>query len=69
MALENGLNTVAFPAISTGVYGYPIEPATEVALETVNNFLKDNPEMEVTFVCFSERNLAVYRKELESYMR
>ncbi|MHC4661974.1 MAG: O-acetyl-ADP-ribose deacetylase [Planctomycetota bacterium] len=68
-AAENGLKTVAFPAISTGVYGYPIEPATEVAVKTVHDFLEEHADMEAVFVCFSERDLAVYKKELEKYSK
>jgi len=64
VAAENGLKTVAFPAISTGVYGYPIDSATEIAVRTVRDFLGNYPEMNVTFVCFSEEDLGVYRKEL-----
>ncbi|TET37811.1 MAG: O-acetyl-ADP-ribose deacetylase [Planctomycetota bacterium] len=67
VAAENGLKTVAFPAISTGVYGYPIESATGIAVKTAHDFLEKHPDMEVQFVCFSERDLAVYLKELKSY--
>jgi O-acetyl-ADP-ribose deacetylase (regulator of RNase III) len=67
IAAERGLKTVAFPAISTGVYGYPIESATGIAVKTVHDFLEKHPDMEVQFVCFSERDLAVYLKELRSY--
>lgn len=42
VAKENGVRTIAFPCISTGVYGYPQRPAAEVALKTVKNFLQGN---------------------------
>jgi O-acetyl-ADP-ribose deacetylase len=61
IAQEHGLHTIAFPAISTGVYGYPIEQAAAVAVRTVREFLQSsNYQIEVTFCCFSERDLAVY---------
>lgn len=54
VAVENGLKTVAFPAISTGVYGYPFEAATEIALRTTASFLSQSTPIErVTFVFFS----------------
>lgn len=57
--------TSAFPAISTGVYGYPLEAATMIAVETVRAFLHEHltPER-VIFCCFSERAEAAYRRAL-----
>lgn len=58
VAVENGLRTVAFPAISTGVYGYPFEDATRIALTTVAEFLKGDASIErVSFVFFSAADL------------
>jgi O-acetyl-ADP-ribose deacetylase len=55
LALENGARTVAFPGISTGVYGYPLEEATRVAMTTVRACLEDMPAIEeVRFVTFGE---------------
>jgi O-acetyl-ADP-ribose deacetylase len=55
LALENGARTVAFPGISTGVYGYPLEAATRVAMTTVRACLEDMPAIEeVRFVTFGE---------------
>lgn len=51
LAVEMGLKSIAFPAISTGVYGYPKDQAAVIAEKTVNEFLKDH-DMEVTFVVF-----------------
>lgn len=68
MALAMKLNcaTVAFPAISTGVYRYPLEEAAAIAVSEVRSFLTEHPDgPEVTFVCFSEAAGAVYRKILE----
>lgn len=59
IAVEHGLKTIAFPAISTGVYGYPFAEATEVALRTVAAFLRDHPGIEqVRFVFFSAGDYA-----------
>lgn len=69
LVVANGLRTVAFPSISTGAYGYPIEEAARIALSTVAAYLKDHPEIErVIHVCFSQRDYEVYsrvRAELE----
>ena len=57
LARENNIRTIAFPAISTGVYGYPVKDATQIAVTTVRKWLADNPDypMNVTFCCF-DRN-------------
>ncbi|MGE5280118.1 MAG: O-acetyl-ADP-ribose deacetylase [Deltaproteobacteria bacterium] len=60
LAKEAGLRSIAFPAISTGVYGYPIEAATRIALAAGKKFEKDFDE--VRFICFSDRDLEVYRR-------
>jgi len=61
LAVSQGLKTVAFPSISTGAYGYPIEDACRVALEAVKEFLEKEDHLdEVVFVLFSERALEVY---------
>ncbi len=63
LAAEKGLKSISFPSISTGVYGYPIELASRIALEVIFNFLVDNPEIEeVRFVLFSGGDLETYRK-------
>jgi O-acetyl-ADP-ribose deacetylase (regulator of RNase III) len=65
LAEENGLNTVAFPAISTGVFGFPKERATRIAVREVRAFLDQDVGVEaVTFVCFSERDFDLYQKVL-----
>lgn len=64
IAREKGLGSVAFPSIGTGVYGYPIEEATEIAVGTVRECLADGPPIDVTFCCFSSRDLTVYEKLL-----
>jgi len=61
LAVAKGLKTVAFPSISTGAYGYPVEGASRVALEAVKEFLEKEDSLdEVVFVLFSESALEVY---------
>ena len=57
LAAEHGCKTVAFPAISAGVYGYPLDQAAAVAVRAVRAFLAEHlgPVETVTFVCFSQR--------------
>lgn len=65
LATERGARTVAFPAISTGIYGFPLDRATQIAVREARNYLREHPEMErVTFVCFSEQAEATYHTEL-----
>jgi O-acetyl-ADP-ribose deacetylase (regulator of RNase III) len=53
LAVENNINTIAFPNISTGVYGFPKRRAAEIAIDTVEQFLQDNESIrEVVFCCF-----------------
>ena len=62
LAEENGLKSIAFPSISTGVYGYPIEKAARIAVETVRSIDPDLKSVgEVIFCCFSRRALDVYQ--------
>ena len=62
LAASNGLRTVAFPSISTGAYGYPVEQASRIALKTVKEFLRNDRVFEIIFVLFSEYDLSVYRR-------
>jgi len=64
LALENGLKSIAFPAISTGVYGYPKEQAAEIAVGVIRDFLKEH-EMEVILVAFGETDELLYTKLLK----
>ena len=68
-AVDNGLRTVAFPSISTGAYGYPIEKAVNVAVNSVKAFLEENNSLyEVIFVLFSDQDYIVYRNYVEQIL-
>ena len=64
LARAHGIRSIAFPAISTGVYGYPLRPATEIACQTVADWLSAHPDspMAVLFACFDDRTSDVYRE-------
>ena len=64
VADELGARSVAFPAISTGIYGYPIEPATGIAVREARIFEKSHPDVRIIFCCFSTRDAAIYKKTL-----
>ena len=66
IANEHAVHSIAFPSISTGVYGYPMEPAADIAVRTVREVLPRTGIAEVTFCCFSESDLDVYRSLLEA---
>lgn len=62
LAVENGIKTIAFPNISTGVYEFPKDKAAEIAVRTVTNFLAENDQfMQVYFVCFDQENYELYK--------
>ena len=63
LAEKNGLESLAFPNISTGVYGYPKEKAAEIAIATVRETLPETPGIKrVVFVCFDRENYNLYCK-------
>lgn len=63
LAVSKGLKTVAFPSISTGAYGYPIEKASHIALKTVKEFLESEDKLDmVIFVLFSEHDFKIYEE-------
>lgn len=71
LAVDNDINSIAFPAISTGVYGYPIEQATEIAISSVIDSVKQAAQSgsvikEVVFCCFSAGDAAIYQQKLEA---
>jgi O-acetyl-ADP-ribose deacetylase len=62
LATEHELRSIAFPAISTGIYGYPLDAATAIAVETVRTALRDGSSVQqVVFACFSPDVLREYR--------
>ena len=66
-AVENGIRTVAFPSISTGIYHFPVEEAAEIAVKTARAFAAEHPGALdlIEWVLFDDLTLAVYRKALE----
>jgi len=67
LAAENNIHSLAFPAISCGVYGYPIEEACKIAVNTACAFLKNNPTIKkVIFMLFSAGDLKVYLEYIQS---
>ena len=67
VAKENGIRSIAFPSISTGVYAFPVELAAKIAVKTVNRFLSENPDSidVVIWVLFDERTEKAYEKEVD----
>ncbi|XP_061692372.1 ADP-ribose glycohydrolase MACROD2 isoform X2 [Syngnathoides biaculeatus] len=63
---EYGLSTVAFPCISTGIYGFPNEPAGDIALNTVKSWIEENPNTitRVVFCVFLETDFTIYKKKM-----
>ena len=65
VALENGVKSIAFPNISTGVYGFPQERAAKIAIAEVKKFLRENSGIKsVTFVTFTQSNYELYTRLL-----
>ncbi|TVQ46106.1 MAG: O-acetyl-ADP-ribose deacetylase [Gloeocapsa sp. DLM2.Bin57] len=68
IAKEKQLKTIAFPAISTGVYSFPLEFATSIAVQTVNDFLINDQDLErVIFICFDSLTYQCYCNYVQSY--
>ena len=69
LAVSKGLKTVAFPSISTGAYGYPVEKASRIALKTVKSFLEERDSLEeVRFVLFSNSDFKTYRDAIKEIL-
>lgn len=66
LAAEHGLKTVAFPSISTGIYHFPLEKASVIAVSVILDFLKSHPEMDAMMVCFDETTMRYYQ---EAFLR
>ncbi|MDE7477721.1 MAG: O-acetyl-ADP-ribose deacetylase [Lachnospiraceae bacterium] len=67
LAAEHNIRTIAFPSISTGVYAFPVERAAKIAVDTVDKFLKENPELfdMVLWVLYDDITEAVYREAVQ----
>jgi len=66
IAAETGITSIAFPCISTGIYGYPVEQAARLAVATVRSAVQRLTGIqEVVFCCFSDKDLAVYQQLLQ----
>jgi len=66
---QNKISSVAFPSISTGIYGYPVEEASRIALKTVMDYLKNHPEIKlVRFVLFDSNTFDVYKESLKEFV-
>lgn len=65
IAVELGCRDIAFPAISTGIYGYPKEKAAKIAYETVNDYLSDNHDLNVTFIFHNSADKELFIKIIE----
>jgi len=64
LAVQAGLKSIAFPSISSGAYGYPVERAVEVAIAAAKEFLKNENGLDrITFVLFTKQDFTVYREE------
>ena len=65
LAMDNGIRSIAFPSISTGVYRFPVELAAKIAVHTVNRFLQDKPDWFdlVEWVLFDTHTESVYESE------
>jgi O-acetyl-ADP-ribose deacetylase (regulator of RNase III) len=66
LCTQNKISSIAFPSISTGIYGYPVEEASQIALKTVQDYLKDHPEIKlVRFVLFDPNTYRAYEETLK----
>ena len=65
IASRHHLRSIAFPSISTGIFGYPVSAAAEIAIGTCRSFIRETgTDLEITFCCFSDHDLGIYRNLL-----
>ena len=70
LAKEYGIRCIAFPAISTGIYGYPMEEAAKIAINTIKNFLENNDvEMHVKLVLYNEKAYKIHEKVMKEIFK
>ena len=68
LAKENGVKSIAFPSISTGVYRFPVEKAAQIAIREISSFLKTDDTFEkIVIVCYDEDTLKIYKSILKRY--
>ena len=69
LAFQKGIKTIAFPSISTGIYGYPVEEAAKIALKTTKEFTLNHPDAfdEIKWVLFDDKTLAVYQSAIDHW--
>lgn len=69
VATENGIESISFPSISTGAYGYPVDEAAAIALRTVKEYIESHPEIKlVRFVPYGRKAFEAYAKALDELM-
>lgn len=69
LAIENKIETIAFPSISTGIYRFPVERASKIAVRTVKNFVEENEQLkEVIFCVFSDKDYEVYESVFKEFL-
>ncbi|MBD3170909.1 O-acetyl-ADP-ribose deacetylase [Candidatus Bathyarchaeota archaeon] len=69
LAQDNDISSISFPAISTGIFGYPLEEAAKVAIETITTVLEDLNLSEVRLVLYSDESLRIHEKVFKEYMK
>lgn len=70
LASRNKIKSVSFPSISTGIFGYPVNEASRVALKTITSFLEEHPEIElVQMVLFTEGDYGIYKASLDKILK
>lgn len=70
LCTQNKISSIAFPSISTGIYGYPVEEASRIALKTAMDYLKEHPEINlVRFVLFDSNTFRIYQEALKELTR
>lgn len=66
LCTQNKITSIAFPSISTGIYGYPLKEASQIALKTVMTYLQEHPEIKlVRFILFDSKTLRIYEETLK----
>jgi len=70
LAVSAGVKTIAFPSISTGAYGYPIDEAGRIAIATVKDFLEKEDSLDrVLFALFTERDFDIYKEKMKAFIK